>query len=168
MGRYVNTTDFVGKYQISQGIYNTSMINDFIDKFEVIYLQEMLGVELYNKFKADADLNAPTYVPTDPIYKKLFEPFTEQESYCFMHSTGIKEMLLGFIYWKITTNEISTNTVAGTVQQKGENSKNVLLPLYKNYNDAVKTYTSIQRYCIFNLDKYDTFKGLKKKETYWI
>ena len=168
MGRYVNNTDFVGKYQISQGIYNTSMINDFIDKYEEIYLQELLGVDLYNQFKADADANAPTYIPTEPRFIKIFNQFTEQIGFTFMRSVGFKEMLIGFIYWKIVVNEISVNTVAGTVQQKGENSKNVLLPLYKNYNDSVSSYNAIQRFIILNFSDYSEFQGMKKEKTYWI
>ena len=170
MGFYINRDDFKGKFEIHQGMYDLNNIDFYIEKYELRYLVEMLGVELYNSYYADANAQ-PDHIPTDPLFKFIYEPFQYQDSfqgYDILYSYGIKEMLLGFVYFEYQKDLITQNTLAGTVTQKSENSNGATITLYGKYNDAVKTYQAIQYYILKNSGSYPQFRGMGKQYAYWI
>lgn len=170
MGFYVNSTDFVGKFEIHQGMYDTSNINAYIQKYELRYLVEMLGVELYNLYYADANTN-PNKIPADPLFLYIYNPFQYQngmEYWTLLYSYGIKEMLLGFIYFEFMKDFITASTLAGVVTQKSENSEGAITTIYGKYNDAVKTYRAIQTYILYNSGSYPKFRGQAKQYAYWL
>jgi len=170
MGFYVNSTDFVGKFEIHQGMYDTANIDDYIEKYELRYLVELLGVDLYNSYYANA-VNQPNHVPTDPLFLFIFNKFEYQNGMQYwniLYSYGIKEMLLGFIYFEYNKDLITANTLAGVVTQKSENSSGAMTTIYGKYNDAVKTYRAIQNYILYNSGSYHTFRGQPKQYAYWL
>lgn len=170
MGFYVNSTDFVGKFEIHQGIYDTANINAYIQKYELRYLVEMLGVELYNLYYADANTN-PNKIPADPLFLYIYNPFQYQNGmdyWTLLYSYGIKEMLLGFIYFEFMKDFITASTLAGVVTQKSENSEGAITTIYGKYNDAVKTYKAIQTYILHNSGSYPKFRGQAKQYAYWL
>ena len=167
MGFYVNTTDFIGKYAISQGVYSNLDINDYISKYELTYLVELLGVELYNLYYADANAQLDK-IPLTPIYSFIFNPFNYQDNYTLMLSKGFKEMLIGFIYFEYMRDSIATATTTSMQSQKNENSQKNILPIYTRYNEAIITYRAIQNYIITNKQDYLTFKGVNKEFAYWL
>lgn len=170
MGFYVNSTDFTGKFEVHQGMYDASNIDAYIQKYELRYLVELLGVDLYNAYYLDANAQID-HVPTDPLFKFIYDPFQYQSNmqyWTILYSYGIKEMLLGFIYFEYMKDSITANTLAGSVTQKSENSEGAMLTLYGKYNDAVKTYRAIQDYILFNSGSYPSFRGMPKQYAYWL
>jgi hypothetical protein len=170
MGFYINRSDFKGKFEIHQGMYDLNNIDAYIEKYELRYLVELLGVDLFNSFFADANAQ-PNHIPTDPFYKYICEPFKFQNGMQYweiLFSYGMKEMLLGFVYFEYMKDYITANTLAGTVTQKSENSNGATTTLYGKYNDAVKTYQAIQYYILYNSGSYPTFRGMTKQYAYWI
>jgi len=170
MGFYVNASDFTGKFEIHQGIYDVGNINAYIDRYELRYLVELFGVELYNAYYLDANAQ-PNHVPLNPLFKFLYDPFQYQDGFQYwtiLYSYGIKEMLLGFIYFEYQKDFITANTLAGNVTQKSENSSGAMLTLYGKYNDAVKTYQAIQDYILYNSGSYPLFRGQSKQYAYWL
>jgi hypothetical protein len=77
MGFYVNSTDFVGKFEIHQGMYDVANIDAYIQKYELRYLVEMLGVDLFNAYYLDANAQLD-HIPLDPLFSFIYEPFTWQ------------------------------------------------------------------------------------------
>ena len=170
MGFYVNSTDFTGKFEIHQGMYDTANIDAYIDKYELRYLVELLGVDLYNDYYADANTQ-PNKIPADPLFNYIYNQFQYQngmEYWQILYSYGIKEMLLGFIYFEFMKDFITASTLAGVVTQKSENSSGAMTTIYGKYNDAVKTYRAIQSYIIYNSGSYPTFRGQAKQYAYWL
>lgn len=170
MGFYVNKEDFVGKFEIHQGMYDNDNINSYIQKYELRYLVELLGVDLFNDYYLDANAQID-HIPVDPLFLFLYEPFQWQngmDSWEILYSYGIKEMLVGFIYFEYMKDQITTNTLAGTVTQTSENSKLATTTLYGKYNDAILTYKAIQNYMLYNFSAYQKFRGNPKQYAYWL
>lgn len=165
MGIYVKDTDFKGKYTIAKNTYTD--IDSYITRYEEGYLKTLLGSVLYGLFKVSIDVNG---VPTDPIYKFIYDPFSIDENHCQHESRGIKDMLIGYIYFEYIRDQKYKNTVSGTVKGQPENSSDPGFDqsnIYSRYNEAVKTYQQIQWYICKNKTTYPTYNGAKKTLAHW-
>jgi hypothetical protein len=149
----VSASDFIGKYELHTGIYVQSKIQDYIDIFEKKYLINLLGAKLYDQFLSDLNQQ---FEPISKNFVKIYEPFQEDITFNeVIISTGMKQMLVGFIYFEYSKDLINQMTPSGNVQQKGENSNNVSTlnqQIYTRYNQAVLTYQAIQKYLMLNQD----------------
>lgn len=151
MGKIVKTTDFVGEYAIQQNIYATSDLQAFIDKYEIEYLRDLFGPVFAALFYAD--ISTPYAQPVNADYAALFNPIQTDE----IRSEGIKEMLLGFIYWEYCRKDSVKKTLTGHVTAQNEVSSQVdaiNTQLYLLYNKAVKTYVMIAKYIDLNEATY--------------
>jgi hypothetical protein len=85
-------------------------------------------------------------------------------------SKGMKDMLLGFIYFEYMKDSITQTTPIGVVKQSTENSTPISAhtPIYLRYNESVKTYRAIQDYIMQTLGTYPDFRGYMKQYAYWI
>ena len=181
--------NFVGKWAIGSNEITSQKIQQYIDQFEPDILESLLGCELYGAFMADLTPQpvTPDSVPVELRFQKIFDPFcldikdvdyhcagwvcdceTEKE----IKSRGIKEMLIGFLYFYWTRDDQFLNGTTGTVNNKYSNSSPVTLSktnTYRIYNDAIMSYQAIQRYILANPDDldYDSYKGIKKEYSTW-
>jgi len=164
MGLIVTKEEFVGKYAISQNCYTE--LGLYIDKYEPIILQDLLGCTLFDRFKA----NLTEGVPTSEIFIKLFEAFCKDYNCDQIRSEGIKEMLLGLIYFeyvrdsafKATQNGVKTNRVE-TARSAGFNEHDI----YTRYNLSIETYKSIQWCICQNKEDYLDYNGLERTYCHW-
>jgi hypothetical protein len=167
----VQVTDFTGKYELHTGMYAQGNIQAYIDKYEVRYLRQLLGVELCNDFIADLNIQN---VPKSPNFLDIYNPFAYDSGYNFylfnglyegtgqLLSDGIKEMLLGFIYFEYAKDLVNQMTPFGNVKPKSENSDvaNTLFSMmYARYNEAITTYRAIQHYVMMNNPKLGQLIG---------
>lgn len=164
MAIFVTSADFgTGKYQLHIGTYSVTNLDAYIDKYEKRYLVELLGANLFGEFEADVILGGG--LPTEARFIQIFNPFQVDYSYVILYSEGIKEMLLGFIYFEYLKDQIVQITTIGTVVPSGENSRDsnsLYSQMYTRYNEAVRTYRAIQEYIIKNSGDYGDFNGAKK------
>lgn len=162
MAKILQTTDFTGKYAISQNNFNEADLQAFIDKYESKYAYDLLGVELGTLLLADIAVS--TFLPpVTPIYATIFNILSQDEP--LVRSNGIKEMLLGFVYFEFIRTQTVQNTLTGNVLNQNEVATVVdwgSTGVYANYNEAVTTYRGIQCYILDNITDYPTFKGLMK------
>jgi hypothetical protein len=151
---FVTVQDFVGKYQLSTGMYDVNKLQDYIDKYEKQYLIELLGAEFYDEFISDLD---PMNVPQSPNFLTIFNPFHKNIAFGqLIMSDGIIEMLKGFIYFEYSKDLINQMTPYGNVRPLSENSEPVSTlysMIYTRYNTAIKSYRAIQMYILMNLDQ---------------
>jgi len=149
---FVTVQDFVGKYQLSTGMYDASKLQEYIDKYEKQYLIELFGAKLYDEFMSDLDV---ANVPQSPNFIKIFNPFYENIAMNqLIISDGILEMLKGFIYYEYSKDLINQMTPVGMVRPIGENSETVSTlysMIYTRYNTAIKSYRAIQMYIMTNM-----------------
>ncbi len=155
----ITSTDFANKFKLSLTTFNKTEIDDYILRYEVITLTELMGKELY-------DLYVIGIAGSDPIYEQLRDPFTEQlSSGILLNSRGVDDISLGVVYFYWSRDNMTQQTSNGPVKQLGEN--NEMASVYaanieSRWNEAIKSYTDIQRYICDNLDVYPTFKGFEK------
>jgi len=166
MGLFVTISDFTSKFALSTGMYANTNIQSYIDRYEDIYLTELLGIKLYNQFIADLTAG----VPMTAKYTKIFNSFKEEMDIRLIISRGMKDMLLGFIYFEYMKDSITQTTPIGVVKQSSENSNPISAhtPIYLRYNESVKTYRAIQDYIMLNLGTYPDFRGYNKQYAYWL
>jgi hypothetical protein len=162
MGKIVQISDFKGLYAVSQNSFNTGDLQSCIDKYEIIYLRDLLGVTLGNSFYAD--ITTPYSPPVSANNIILFNELFSDEP--LIKSLGIKQMLVSFIYFEFTRNGTSKNTITGNVIQQNEvsiQSKWGETSINQVYNESICTYNYIQEYINYNYTTYPTFAGLIKK-----
>ena len=167
----VAISDFTagGKFELHTGTYDTALLQDYIDRYEKRYLTDLFGVDLYNEFNADLILGGG--VPTEQRFTTIFEPLSVDYIWTILYSEGIKEMLMGFIYYEYMKDQISQTTPIGMVTPSGQNSRNsssLYLQLYTRYNDAVRMYKALQVYMTNNSSDYDEFNGVRKMLITWL
>jgi hypothetical protein len=164
MGILINSDDFVGVFELSQGTYQDDDIDAYIDQREKDILVNLLGVELFDLFEADL----VAQVPATPIYQTIYNPFQFDDDSCVRLSDGMKKMLLGLIYFYYVRDDSSVNTAMGNRVNDAENSRESNSSergLVQRYNKAIDTYQSIQWYiCDFKTD-YPTYNGQHKSHT---
>lgn len=170
--------DYTGKYLITKNATNQAKIQQYIDLYEVQYLIALFGVEFYQQY-----LDGLALIPTpDPLYVKLRDPFTSQMEgnwvdygYGLCHnqpliSSGIKNMLVGFIYWeyyKDDFSDVNINGQAKTLPENSQNSSVFMANLYSRYNESIRTYHAIQAYIKQNSTDYPNFRGIHKGLVNW-
>jgi hypothetical protein len=156
-------SDYKGKYKLSTGMYDQNKIQDYIDRYEPRYLRALMGVDLYNQFESDLDGGIPQSPNLLKIYNALYEDVGSfyyhwkrvYEMYDQIESEGIKEMLKGFIYFEYAKDLVNEMTPYGNVKPVAENSEvaNTLFSMiYTRYNEAIRSYQSVQDYILLNQD----------------
>jgi hypothetical protein len=166
----ITIADFTGKYELHRGMYDTAKMQDYIDKYEPLYLVHLLGANLYEEFKNDLILGGG--IPTEPRFTMIYDAFNYDYNCDILISQGIKEMLLGFIYFEYLKDLSNQVTTAGNVKPVGENSLNTSTlntMMYSRYNDGTKIYRTIQYYiCVVEPMDYEGFNGNPKEYAYWL
>ncbi len=157
MGLLIETSDFVEKFKISEDSFTE--LESYIDRFEPKYLKELLGKELFDLFEADIT----NHLPGTPIYEIIFEEIYPTVAIPDLKkSLGMKDMLLGFIYFQYMRDLNYSATVSGAVKNVFENSEQVVnsgYGLYQRYNESVESYKAIQHYINTHSTDYPTFFG---------
>jgi hypothetical protein len=168
MGIFISKTDFVGRYAIAQNSFTD--LDLFITMYEEGYLVDMLGATLYGLFHTDC--SGVPLAPGTPIYQSLFNPFNadDKNTKKIIKSRGIKEMLLGFIYFEYVKGQRVKNTVSGPVVNTGELSREAgynEADTYSRFNDSVTTYEAISWFINKNIGDYPDYNGSLKKRAHW-
>jgi hypothetical protein len=166
MGEIINSDDFKGRFAIASNTLTQSYNNDYIVYYEKEYLSILLGAELSQIFIDDLISG----VPQDQRFKDIFDPFKiDEDCHQLLSSDGIKDMLLGFIYFEICRNIDIKRNVAGNVRNVSDNSSNVGQGTLVNaYNLAQDTFVAIQQYICDNESVYPEFNGQKLEKTSWL
>jgi hypothetical protein len=163
MGLLIQKTDFTGVYALSQSISDT--IDASIEEYEEKYLIDLLGVELFDLFKA----SVTSYVPANGIYKTIYDPIRSDDGNCIRISQGIKKMLLGFVWFHYVVDNAYRHSDTGIVSGVQEISQQANWDsgiVYKKYNSAISDYKTIQWYIENNLSDYPKFNGQSKALNY--
>ena len=165
MGLLIKSTDFVGRYAVAQNSY--TKLDLYIDKYEPKYLSELLGSVFYLSLKGYIETPPPT---PDPLLDKILAPFREELGRKLLISDGLKEMLLGFVWFEYMREFKFKKTMAGITTNQSENSRETSFPenqIYAVYNESIDTYRAIQHYIGGNTIDYTIYNGQEKDYSYW-
>lgn len=162
---YITTEDF--DTILAQSIETTEVIQEYIDRFENVYIRQILGVELGNLFIADANPG-----PATPPYDALEDAIIEQEDGIIYESAGMKQILIYFILYEYVKGEQAKNSQSGGVIANAETSnvlgfENATRYGETRFNEALEWAHTIQWYCCtFKPTDYPEFDGVKIRAKY--
>lgn len=162
MGLIVIKDDFTGKYDLVKSI--NDKIESYIAAYEENYLRELLGIDLFNLYKDDV----VNHLPVNASYLTITTPlYVEQNGYSIV-SDGIKDMLLGFIFFEYVRDNKIKQSMSGSVVNGVDNSNNDFTQefLFQRYNESIDIYKNIQLYIELNKPTYPTYKGFIKGYSY--
>lgn len=176
---FLQPTDFIGIYNISVNDLTEFELQDYIDRFEVRYLTDLLGCDMYDDFIADLDtapLITTASVPVDPKFTVIFDAFCIDEdanSGCQHVSEGFKEMLKAFIYFEYVRDNQVTMSITGATKNTYSNSEAARIwetRIMNNYNLGIRSYQEIQWYICDNPVPYDydNYNGISKQPMSWL
>lgn len=161
MGVLITTADFVGRFAIPSNSF--SKLDSFITDTEEDYLVDLLGADLYALFKADLT----NKVPVTTKYLEIYNAFKKDYCGSIVVSKGMKQMLLGFIFFDFMRQNKFKNTENGQVITVPDTGAAVQSgTLFKILNDSVDTYVAIQKYILYiSTSDYSEFNGQFKDIT---
>lgn len=166
---FLETSDFVGKYKIAKDCYSKELLEQYIEKYEERYLQDLMGCKLYDEFVADLNDDEPA-LPQSNRFRKIYEKFCVEDSCGIAYrSDGIKEMLKGFVYYHFVLDQKFKNGINGTIVNETSFSRDIAIAkstIEDRYNLSVESYVSIQLYIHDSID-YPEFNGVKKKMSFF-
>lgn len=165
MGLLIQKSDFTGKWDVAK--FNKDNIDAYIEEYEERYLIDLLGDDLFALFKADIDMT--THMPVTPIYISLYNNITVERGIHVFRSYGMKEMILGLVYFDYVRDNPIKQSMNGPVKIQSEVAQpSQTTFLYRRYNESVEYYEAIQRYILDNLSDYPLFKGVYKRRSSFI
>lgn len=166
MAKIVQISDFTGDYAITMNSFSGTHLTRFVDTYEVNYLRDLLGVSLSTALLAD--IATPFTAPTNANYLTIFNPIAYDCVGGQIVSEGIKQMLVGFIFFEYVRFQNIQNTITGNVKAENEVSTPAMwgqTNIYHNYNKSIDTYKAIQYHISLNEANYSTFNGIRKEYT---
>lgn len=157
----------IGRFCIAVNVHKENDLQSYIDTFEKIYLQDLLGCELYDLFIADLDASG---MPQTPIYINIYQAFCIDYRGCGnkVRSEGMVQLLKEFIYFEYVRNQKVANSNGGNVVNINEASRETVsfeTDIYDAYNNGIKNYKAIQFYICENSTDYPTYNGERKDIT---
>lgn len=159
MGLYVNIADFQGQDKVAKDKFTTSDLDLYIDQYEVYWLRQLLGAELYDEFAVDFAITG--VMPTAPKFQEIWFPFAKDNNCDVIESKGIKKMLTLLIYFEYIRDSKVKNNIGGVnknLQANSEEAEFHETNIYTNYNEAIMTYKAIQWIICENPNGYDWTK----------
>lgn len=166
MGLLVTYEDFTGKHAAALDENTQVKIEAYITRYEKEYLTDLLGAQLYALFAAACVLSIPPAAP----FTTIFNEIREDDGACIRVSKGMKDMILGFMWWEYTRDSKFRALVQGIMADKAENSREVTYDeanIYGRYNESIKSYNAIQWYITQHKTDYPTYNGQYKGIAHW-
>lgn len=164
MGLLIDTDDFVGFHSVAQTSF--SDLDLYIDRFEEKYLIDVLGLTLFNLFKADVVNQSPV----TQIYLDLFTAIRVENNGFVCQNNGMKSMILGFVFGEYKSKQPVKNTASGDKTNRIDVAQNA--GFFESgassvYNDSVKDAEVIQYYIKKNKTIYPDYAGQKISNWHW-
>jgi hypothetical protein len=162
---FVLPTDFIGEVNIPNNgdtyLGTASNIQYFIDKYEAIFLENLLGYELYNLYLIG--ITPVAVVPTtDPI------TYVPIDAKWLNIQTITKQLIVNFIYYYYKLDEFTYSSGTGESKSKGENSTiaNPARKMVSRWNEMVNGVYKIVKY--WDVETYGLYYiDFKRYGYYW-
>ena len=158
----ITTTDFTGIESISTNDYTVSELIESIDVDTEEILKDLLGVELFDLFKADLVNDVPQDARFLAIYNSMFYDYYGVE----VRSRGMKSMLVSLCNLNFVRYQNIKNTLSGSQSNVSSNSTESLgsrTKISAEYNKGVHDYEVIRYFIQNDPTTYPEFKGIEKK-----
>lgn len=137
-----NISDYIGYFALAKNTHTNDDLQAYIDRFEDQALKMLLQCE-YDNFIADL----VDGVPQSAKWLNIYDSFYECDS-CGIdyESKGLLDLIKSFVFYNYSIESNVTNTILGTVKQRGSASDvvgNQFTRNYRVYNQFVYSYNAI-------------------------
>jgi hypothetical protein len=164
----LSTSDFTGYNYINTSTASLPKLQAYIDRYEKMYILQLLGVELGELFIADLS-NASQ----DVRFVAIQDPFYEQTDAGHIYqSNGMIEFLCAAIAYHYIKDTQFSHTISGVGKklleaQKDQSGENAHRYGERRFNEELNTVDAIQWYCkTFDSATYPEYKGVEIKPIY--
>ena len=167
MGIITNRECFAGFYHISQTCFDK--LDNYIERFEKCFLQDLLGCDLAELFIADLDADGvPQTQRFLDIYNEVCIDISKSSISIDCNrkckSAGMKDMMTALLYFMYNRDHYIMNTSVGKTINDSEVSQNVLGGLlasdnYERWNKGIDSWKCIQYFICKNRSVYPEFNG---------
>ena len=163
MASYITPEDFVGPFKRPSDQYSKVITQDYIDRLEGALVRRIFGAEMGNEVLAYVMDPAPVDVLLDTIVNPIYADVNGRS----IEYSGLKDTLLGFLWYEITVRTSKKPSMAGgSVAVKAEVSDKTYADP-EIYCEAVRQVRAVQQYVLSNSDDYPNFRG-KYFEMTWM
>ena len=153
-------SDYKGYFALAKNLYTNEHLQDYIDRFEESALRDLLQCE-YDAFVADLVDGVPQSAKWLDIYNSFYECSSNGATY---QSKGIPDYLKCMVFYNYSLEGNISNTITGTVKQRGSASDvvgNQFTRNYRVYNQGVRSFNGIMCKMVDSAEVYDlNFKTL--------
>lgn len=167
MAEIVNLSDFKGEFSLVANGYTEDKNQEYLDKYEKVYLVSLLGAELYGLFIADLSGGAPQQTR----FENIFNPFNIDDDNDIKSSQGMIDMVVAFVYYHIIRDLDFKQTLAGNTRNTSDNSNpisQVQAKVWEPFNKGIDSYWSIQWFVCNDLGTYPEFNGQSRDKISWL
>jgi hypothetical protein len=156
----IQLSDFTGQFTLARSIQNDPLLQSYIDKYEPIFIKQILGATLGQEYITDK--SQPTQ---DPIFVVIEDAFIQDDNSIIKKSDGLKAALLGLIFYKFVFETQTKHSQSGvTINQSqvanNNSPENAARFAEQRWNGALETIEAIQWYVTdFAPDDYPSYNG---------
>ena len=166
MASYITPEDFVGPFKRPSDQYSKVITQDYIDRLEGALIRRIFGAEMGNEvllYVTSSEIPAPVDVLLNAIVNPIYEDVNGRS----IEYAGLKDTLLGFLWYEITVRTSKKPSMAGgSVAVKAEVSDKTYADP-EIYCEAVRQVRAVQQYVLANSADYPNFRG-KYFEMTWM
>jgi len=172
----LQTTDFeTGFNQLALSIQTTPILQDYIDKYEELFIKQILGVELGELFIEDIKGEDSDSSAISPRFQKILDPFIEQDSRNsdkIWVSKGMKETLASLVFYKYVFEGQAKISQSGVILNQAEvatiqSPENAARFAEVRWNDALESIDAIQWWCGWeDTENYLEYEGIIFRPNY--
>lgn len=165
MGLIVSPNDFknAGRYSMAvDATGNLEKMTSIIAQNEENILIDLLGVQLFDLFKTAYQADPTFALPENERFKNIFNPIRQDFEKKVVRNNGMKEMLMGFLYFHIQCELVIKKTISGAKTNTSEVSTDInptRADIYGRHNEGVDGARVIQWYICQNKTVYPEYNG---------
>ena len=165
-------SDFIGFYKISTDCYTENDLIAAIEQWEDYFLCQLFGdiekqkyIEQLTGYVVGPPEVTGSFPSTTPDFLAIEIPFCKSSLGCkYNASQGIKNMLLGFIYYKYSPSAHFKSTTGGTIIPMSGNAnsvspRNLGRIAEQKHNHSVATLRAIQLCICENIAAFPDYDG---------
>jgi len=139
---FTTISDYTGYFALAKNTHTDDDLQAYIDRFEEQALRMLFQCE-YDNFIADLVLDVPQSTKWLDVYNSFYECDSCGVEY---ESKGLLDLIKSYVFYNYSTDSNVTNTILGTVKQRGGASEVVgsqYTRNYRVYNQFVYSYNAI-------------------------
>ena len=149
-------SDYTGYFALAKNTHTETGLQSYIDRFEEQALRMLFQCE-YDNFIADLIDGIPQSTKWLDVYNSFYECDSCGVDY---ESKGVPDLIKSFVFYNYSLESNVTNTIGGTVKQRGNASEVVgsqFTRNYRVYNQFIYSYNAIMWKMKESTEVYDLY-----------